>query len=378
MAINTHILPDNKFNTHFAKSCLKYGVIEDRFISIPRDDNGPKFPVNGISYLDTLEDVLDNLNSEETRRIYIHGLWGWRSELLDQIDVSTPITWVLYGVGAYKRLPFYKIYETRTRPLKYFGREKMGLLDWARFLRSCKPRLGQYLETRRNLQKLDSMAFWLRHDYDKIRRFYQLDVDYINFGYGSTPTPTAVRINVMREIRSLLLGNSADPSNNHVDALYELQGVGFDGRIVCPLSYSGCKDYTDHVIQVGERLFGERFEPLQSYMDKSRYFELLDGLDAAYFYHRRQQAGGNVSFFLSRGKPVFLHPVSPLLRYYRNLGVPIVYPTDRFDARREMSRKQVQAAIKALEKRNLEEAISKRYHNLLTYGMTAKATNVIN
>ena len=124
------------------------------------------------------------------------------------------------------------------------------------------------------------MAFWLRHDYEKIRRFYQLDVDYIDFRYAYPSIPIGMQPTGTHDITSLLLGNSADPSNNHVDALYQLQGAGFDGRIVCPLSYSAGKDYTDHVIQVGERLFGENFEPLLSYMDKSSYLEQLDRLDA--------------------------------------------------------------------------------------------------
>lgn len=376
MAINTHILPDDKFNSGFVRKCAKYGTTENRFISIPEGDEDPKFPVDEIDYVESHDDILEILNSEQIRRIYVHGLWSWRSNLLRRLNVSPPITWVLYGVGVYRRLPFYKIYETRTRAYKYFGREEMRLLDWARFIKKNRPRLTRYLRTRRTLQKLDSIAFWLRHDCERIRRFYQLDVDYIDFNYGLTPLPTNIQPTGIHEITSLLLGNSANTFNNHLDALYQLKSAEFDGRIVCPLSYSGGKEYTDKVIQVGQRLFGESFEPLRSYMDKSRYFELLDDLDAAYFYHRRQQAGGNIRYFLSRGKPVFLHPASPLLPYYRDLGVPTVYPADVFDMGFEVSPEQAHTAISALQNRHSEEARRERYHNLLTYGMPSGAAHV--
>ncbi|MCS4116161.1 hypothetical protein GGQ07_003132 [Salinibacter ruber] len=254
----------------------------------------------------------------------------------------------------------------------------MRLLDWARYIRRYikwnRPRLSQYLQTRRTLQKLDSIAFWLKHDYERIQRFYQLDVEYIDFSY-SIPQPTDTQPTGTSEIGSLLLGNSANPANNHLDALFRLKKVEFNGRIICPLSYSGGKEYTDKIAQVGHRLFGDSFEPLRSYVEKSKYYDLLDDLDAAYFYHRRQQAGGTVRYFLSRGKPVFLHPASPLLPYYRDLGVPTLYSADEFDMRLEIAPEQARTSISALQNLFSEEAKRERYRNLLTYGTPASTAH---
>ena len=36
--------------------------------------------------------------------------------------------------------------------------------------------------------------------------------------------------------------------------------------------------------------------------------------------HRRQEAGGNISFLLRNGKKVFLREDNTLLQYYRDLG----------------------------------------------------------
>ena len=373
---NIHIIPDDKFIKVFVQNCREYDICKNTFLSIVPGNSEPEFPVDGVKYLKSSNDVLNFLYRRDVRRIYLHSLGPCIAEVLRKIQNPSPITWVLYGSGVYRRLPFYRLYESRTLLLTYFGYEKLrdrswlGLLSplkWARCLAlNCRP-LIKYWSTKYSLRKLDSIAFWLRHDYEQIRYFYSLDVNFIDFVYGSSPLDLSLFSKTCAGINSILLGNSANPTNNHVDALYNLQSHGYAGQILCPLSYSGSGEYVERVVEVGKRLFGSRFRPLTAYLQKSEYFNLLGGIDAAYFYHRRQQAGGNIRYFLSRGKPVFLHPRSPVLPYYCKSDVPLVYPASDFCDRIEVGDKDIEATMRVLRKRFSPQSRYERYRNLLTY-----------
>ena len=56
----------------------------------------------------------------------------------------------------------------------------------------------------------------------------------------------------------ILVGNSATPSNNHIEIFKELQHVALDGRkVIVPLSY-GEEDYAVGVVEAGEEVVGRR------------------------------------------------------------------------------------------------------------------------
>lgn len=105
---------------------------------------------------------------------------------------------------------------------------------------------------------------------------------------------------------NIQVGNSAHPSNNHIEALQKLRPYkDKDIKIYAPLSY-GNPEYAKAVIQHGEKWFGDKFKPLTALMPFDEYLELLGKIDIAIFNHRRQQAMGNIITLLGLGKKVFL------------------------------------------------------------------------
>jgi dTDP-N-acetylfucosamine:lipid II N-acetylfucosaminyltransferase len=104
----------------------------------------------------------------------------------------------------------------------------------------------------------------------------------------------------------ILLGNSADPNNNHIEALEHLLPYkDQDIKIFVPLSY-GDQVYAKMVISQGSEWFGEKFVPLTEFMPFDCYLEFLKSLDIAIFNHQRQQAMGNTITLLGLGKTVYL------------------------------------------------------------------------
>lgn len=105
---------------------------------------------------------------------------------------------------------------------------------------------------------------------------------------------------------NVLVGNSADPSNNHIEALekllpYREQNI----KIYVPLSY-GDKIYAQKIIDKGNEWFGDKFYPITYFMDFNKYLELLKCIDIAIFNHKRQQGMGNIITLLGLGKKVYM------------------------------------------------------------------------
>lgn len=123
----------------------------------------------------------------------------------------------------------------------------------------------------------------------------------------------------------ILLGNSAIPTNNHIEAMRALSKLGMHGRkVVVPLSYGDMR-YQEQIIQMGEEILGESFIPLTNYLSLAEYNQTVSGCGNLVMNHIRQQAMGNISSALLRGGKVFLRPENPIFKHYTRMGVKL-YP----------------------------------------------------
>ncbi|WP_113908188.1 TDP-N-acetylfucosamine:lipid II N-acetylfucosaminyltransferase [Aliidiomarina celeris] len=120
-----------------------------------------------------------------------------------------------------------------------------------------------------------------------------------------------------------LLGNSADPSNNHIEALERLLPFKDQAiKIYAPLSY-GDQNYAKKVISQGKAWFGDKFVPMTDFMPFEQYLEFLKSLDIAIFNHQRQQAMGNTITLLGMGKTVFMRSDVSHWRFLKGLGIKL-------------------------------------------------------
>ena len=122
---------------------------------------------------------------------------------------------------------------------------------------------------------------------------------------------------------NIQIGNSADPSNNHLEVLTYLQKYKDENiKVIVPLSY-GDKEYANEVIQKGKNLFGEKFVPIVEYMSFDNYMKLLSSIDIAIFHHNRQQAMGNITTLIGLGKKVYVSKDVITWNYLSDIGIKI-------------------------------------------------------
>jgi hypothetical protein len=169
----------------------------------------------------------------------------------------------------------------------------------------------------------------------------------------------------------VLLGNSASPNNNHLEAL-DLLGSRLppNTRVVAPLSYGkGHPAYARAVAECGRAALGERFEPLDDWMPIERYNQRTSHCGFVFMNHRRQQAVGNISAAFYRGASVYMRRENPLFGFFAGLGLTlhaietlegdpaaplqVLTPEQRLHNRRAIEarygRARVVAAIRALQ-----------------------------
>lgn len=187
---------------------------------------------------------------------------------------------------------------------------------------------------RSTIKKFGRIACFIEGDYLIARDVYKTRAPY---EYVCYPIPVDFRfLDKIRNLsdqksdrqegktRTILVGNSASPTNNHLEILQMLSVfVHEDIKIICPLSYPDEKQYTERVIQYGKNTFGSKFIPLRELMNTDEYGRLLSGVDVAIMNHERQQGLGNVLSLLYLGKKVYLRKEVTSYIYFKNKDVKI-------------------------------------------------------
>ena len=172
------------------------------------------------------------------------------------------------------------------------------------------------------IRRMGHFITYIKGDFELAQKWYGAKGDYHNcLMYPSNLYKKYVVPPKQGDTVNIMVGNSADPTNNHVEVfeklrLYKDQNI----QIVCPLSY-GPVDYAEKMKNLGNELFGDKFIPLLDFMPFEKYLELLREIDIAVFAHKRQQAMGNVISLLGFGKKVFMSIDITPWRVFQELGI---------------------------------------------------------
>lgn len=174
------------------------------------------------------------------------------------------------------------------------------------------------------IRRIGHFVTYVKGDYELARKWYGCEgkyhdcLIYVSNLYKSykTGSKSDKKINI-------LVGNSADPSNNHLEVFEKL--LQFQNENICiyaPLSY-GDGEYARHIAKLGSDIFGDKFVPLLDFMPFDKYLALLAEIDVVIFAHRRQQAMGNTITLLGLGKKVYMRSDVTSWGVFGEIGVKI-------------------------------------------------------
>ncbi len=323
-----HVVRDSKFVDssykifdHVAPNCNDY-IIAGRKKKLKYIEITPVKFVSRLSYLNPL--FLKRLSSYDF--VMIHALTIFAQNLVLHSRTKTTFIWNGWGYDYYDLI--YRdnaiLFKDRTKKLmQEVGEEK----NWKR-LRLFKKFLGQLLYSdsvkQKVIKKIKFFSPVLENEYSLVIKKLEPPVPkYVSWGYGNAGKCLVDNQKTSSSDNNILIGNSATPTNNHLDIFETIRGLSLKNRkIICPLSY-GDKTYGEHVEKKGREYFGKAFFPVKEFMPFSEYVSLISSCSHVIMNHIRQQGGGNVLIALSRGAKVFLDKRNPFYEHYKELGIRI-------------------------------------------------------
>ncbi|MBD3808756.1 MAG: TDP-N-acetylfucosamine:lipid II N-acetylfucosaminyltransferase, partial [Epsilonproteobacteria bacterium] len=174
------------------------------------------------------------------------------------------------------------------------------------------------------IKRMGHFITYIKGDYELAQKWYEAKGKYHEcFMY---PSNLYKEYNIKPKKHGTIniqLGNSADPTNNHMDVLKQLAKYKDENiQIFAPLSY-GDQEYAKEVILKGKEIFGDKFIPLTEFMPFEKYLEFLSEIDIAIFAHKRQQAMGNTITLLGLGKKVYMRSDITPWQLFKDIDVKV-------------------------------------------------------
>ena len=201
---------------------------------------------------------------------------------------------------------------------------------------SLKTRLLLFIQTK-TVRNIGYLAVGITGEYNDIRTFFDIEPTPIwSFKYPSnvldfTKTHETDPVDFIQPTSlKIMIGHSADPSNEHLrilNKLNQLLSKKDDYSLYMPLSY-GNNESIEEIKREGSNLFSERFIPILNHLSLSTYRSYLSEINMAIFPQTRQQGMGNITYLLANGATVYLHPEANHSVYFKQLGIIIASSED--------------------------------------------------
>lgn len=299
--------------------------------------------VKRLAYSDktALNDFVKKLNSEDECVLFLHALDKRKQEIVLQSPTTVKKVWFIWGYDLYNNWPLLKQknYEPQTKKLLgmkwnlkiFFGFNKFTFYLFRNsdsFNKILPSKIISILNIKYNtpfyqaIQLIDVVVPVVPDEYRLVQDI-GVNIKLGDFTYGCIEDLVGDKIDVdLQKQRNILVGNSADPTNNHLDIFLKLSKLDLEDRkIYVPLSYGGNKKYIDLILDKGHTLFGDNFCPLLNFMTLEKYNEIIFSCGTLIFNHVRQQGVGNIITMAYLGAKIYLNNKGPVYSYLKGQGV---------------------------------------------------------
>ena len=229
------------------------------------------------------------------------------------------------------------------------------------------------------LKRIASFSPVLEEDYNMVKEAKLISSlpQFMPWNYGSLEENLVANFIDQRVIgNSILVGNNASMTNNHIEAfnLIATHNLPQTIKVFVPLSY-GNEDYKRNILEKGGEQLNGSFYPIVDFMPIDAYVELIKQCGYVIMNHKRQQAVGNIVIMLYLGARVFLREENPTYKMLKKEGA-ILNTVQELSMQPELLQKplsenEIQKNIAVLYKHWSKEAIDTKTKNLVEFHLGA-------
>jgi len=319
---------------------------------------------------------IEKIKTYQFELVVLHSLSYYFSHIVNEVVGDKKIIWIFWGGEVYDFLKEFRNdnFKEKTKPIttRYLWRN--NLRNWLRptFFKLKNPTTSWNFSKYQAFSKIDGFALAHKNEFDSLKNKLNLSCELHWFTYYSIESLITEKLKHTKVSgQNILIGNSATPSNNHLDILYQIKEeipIG-NRQIIVPLSY-GENWYKDKIKIVGAHLFPDNFRALTDFMALAAYNEIVFSCNVVIMNHLRQQAVGNliVSFWI--GAKVFLDERNPLYNYFKSIGL-IVFSVQKdlklIENNENLSEEQVKNQRLILIEHYREENVIDKTRNMVEY-----------
>lgn len=317
-----HIVTDEKFTDYAIK---QFYNTESKFVLIPSNNNLLHL-VKNIEKVNIIQNNSKEFNDLLTniciyKSIILHGThWGnFQATILLNIPKDVKVAWVIWGGDLLGRSD---IKDNFLAPCT-------RLLNWLHSLKKYKKSTKlEYpnWEIPYNLfSRIDYCLTSQKELFDYSSLHFNKKFEYLWYTYYNIEEIIGSLFNSRTSGNNIWLGNSATPTNNHIDtllSLYKYQAYLKGKKIYIPLSYPNTW-IRNIVKKIGGILYKKSIIPLETFVEREKYNQLMLDCSVMIMPHYMSQAMGNIYTGLWLGMRVYMSKKNISYNYLKRIGIKV-------------------------------------------------------
>lgn len=259
----------------------------------------------------------------------LHSLMAIPIERIADIPKSVKVVWFAWGFDLYKDV-FEKVIPTALyeRQTKQFLRKQFHIFSFFKNFKELGRKIwyNQYLNSA--LNRIDYFSGVFPYEYEEIKKKHScFKASPLDFYYGSKKffIPEEPDLQINHGKKNVIIGNSGDASNNHLDVLQILKDNNciVEGQLIIPLSYACEDNYADSICGLANKIYPNKVNALRTYLPLNDYLKLTSNCRVAIYAHNRQQASDNIFLQLLYGAKVYMSEKSLAYHYLKSIGLKV-------------------------------------------------------
>lgn len=253
--------------------------------------------------------------------ICIHFLNPKLYPLFKAKKIIKPVLWIGWGGDYYWLLNSYKdfnIYLPKTQRLVEKVPLQTYFQDWIKKIQKSKN-----ARKIQGVNQIDYFAPVFKSEYELILKNYpNFKPQFIEWNYGHIDHEVKGLYSALwRKGDKIMIGNSATPTNNHIDVLEDLNQILRHEALVFPLNY-GHPLYKSYIAQHVRRKF-KTVEVIENLMPENEFAQIMLECKSLIIGSMRQQAVATILMALYFGINVFLYKDSLNYKFFKEHQIKV-------------------------------------------------------